>query len=137
MNIDFVASVSVVVREPGGAQALWREALGLAFEGGEGDYVFTERLAGVRHFGVWPLAEAAQACFGADAWPSDLPVPQASIELEVASPEAVDEAAQELRARGYGLLHDAKREPWGQTVTRLLTTEGLIVGVCYTPWFHD
>ena len=28
-------------------------------------------------------------------------------------------------------------EPWGQTVTRLLTGDGVIVGISYAPAFHD
>lgn len=132
-----VASVSSIVRDADAAKRLYRDALGITFEGGEGDYVFTERLSGVKHFGLWPLSEAAKACFGTEEWPSDIPAPQASIEYEVGSVEEVTRAAEELRGAGYELLHDPKEEPWGQTITRLLSAEGLIVGVCYTPWFHD
>lgn len=137
MNIESVASVSCIVRDPDAARTLYRAALGLSFEGGEGDYVFSERLPGVKHFGLWPLSEAAKACFDREDWPSDVPVPQASVEFEVGALEDVAGAAEELRGRGYDLLHGAKEEPWGQTITRLLTREGLVVGVCYTPWFHE
>jgi catechol 2,3-dioxygenase-like lactoylglutathione lyase family enzyme len=136
MRIDSVASVSTIVRDPDVAKALYGEALGLPFEGGEGDYVFTEKLPGVKHFGLWPLAEAAQACFGIHEWPTDVPIPQASVEFEVGSVDDVAAAAEQLRARGHELLHGAKEEPWGQTITRLLSPDGLVVGVCYTPWFH-
>ena len=27
--------------------------------------------------------------------------------------------------------------PWGQTVTRLLSPEGLLTGVTFTPWLRD
>lgn len=37
---------------------------------------------------------------------------------------------------GYELLHPARTEPWGQTVARLLTGDGLIVGISYIPAFH-
>lgn len=136
MNIQSVASVSAIVSDSPTA-ALYRDALGLSFEGGEGDYVFTEKLPGIKHFGLWPLHEAARACFGTDQWPQEIPRPQASIEFEVGSVEEVAAAAVELRERGYDLVHDSKEEPWGQTIARLLTAEGLMVGVCYTPWFHD
>jgi hypothetical protein len=63
-------------------------------------------------------------------------VPQASVEFEVADPAAVAAAATELRAAGFELVHDAREEPWGQTVARLLSAEGLIVGISYAPWFH-
>lgn len=133
MEIQFVSSVSPIVPDPGRSAGFYRDALGLAFEGGEGDYVFTEQLGGVKHFGLWPLSEAAQACFGSDEWPADIPVPQASIEFEV---EDVAEAARELESRGLRLIHGARTEPWGQVTARLLSPEGLLVAVCYTPWFH-
>jgi len=62
------------------------------------------------------------------------PRPQASIEFEVADVAA---AANELEAKGYRLLHGARTEPWAQTTARLLTPDGLLVAVCYTPLFHD
>jgi catechol 2,3-dioxygenase-like lactoylglutathione lyase family enzyme len=137
MRIVSVASVSPIARDADAAKSLYEKALGLSFEGGEGDYVFTEQLPGVRHLGLWPLTEAAKACFGGAEWPSDIPVPQASVEFEVGSVEDVAGAAQELRASGHELLHDSRQEPWGQTITRLLSRDGLLVGICYTPWFHE
>ena len=83
---------------------------------------------------MWPLAEAANACFGTSTWPADTPVPQASIEFEVADVAA---AANELEAKGYRTIHDARTEPWGQVTARLLTAEGLLVAVCHTPAFQE
>lgn len=137
MRIAFVASFSPIVRDPAASGALYRDALGLSFEGGEGDYAFTERLGGAKHFGLWPLREAAQACFGAPEWPAEVPVPQASLEFEVGTVAEVAQAARELEERGYRLLHGARTEPWGQTITRLLSPEGLLIGVCFTPWSHE
>ena len=134
MEVLFVASVSPIVREPEASRAFYRDALGVSFERGEGDYVFTERLEGVKHFGMWPLAEAARACFGTSEWPAEVPVPQASIEFEVADVAA---AAEELERAGYRLLHGARTEPWTQVTARLISPEGLLVAVCYTPWFHQ
>jgi hypothetical protein len=50
--------------------------------------------------------------------------------------EAVAEAASELEAAGYDLLHRSRTEPWGQTVARILSAEGLIVGISYAPALH-
>ena len=134
MRVQFVASVSLIVKDPDTSRRFYQDALELKFEGGEGDYVFTERLPGVKHFGLWPLSEAANACFGTDRWPSDISVPTASVEFEV---EDVSAAAEELEAKGYKLLHRAKTEPWTQVTARLMSPEGVLVAVCYTPWFHD
>ena len=134
MDVQFVASVAPIVRDTRAARAFYADALGLSFEGGEGDYVYTEKLDGTKHFGLWPLSEAATACFGRTEWPSEIPVPQASIEFEVADVAA---AAEELKAKGYRLIHEARTEPWKQITARLLSPEGLLVAVCYTPSFHD
>src|SRR5436190_5919043 len=83
MEVQFVASVAPIVRDVDAARAFYRDALGLSFEGAEGDYAFTEKLGGTKHFGLWPLSEAATACFGTAEWPERIPVPQASIEFEV------------------------------------------------------
>jgi len=130
MNIRFVASFSPIVRDVPATHALYRDTIGVAFEGEVGDYLFTEHLDGVKHLGLWPLTEAAQACFGTPEWPADLDVPQASIEFEV---DDVAAAAAELQAAGYKLVHDVRTEPWGQTIARVLDPNGLIVGVCVTP----
>jgi catechol 2,3-dioxygenase-like lactoylglutathione lyase family enzyme len=52
VKVLFVASVSPIVRDSEASRAFYGDALGLSFEGGEGDYVFTERLGGVKHFGM-------------------------------------------------------------------------------------
>jgi catechol 2,3-dioxygenase-like lactoylglutathione lyase family enzyme len=133
MNVRYVTSFATIVRDVGATRALYRDALGLTFEGEAGDYLFTEKLDGVKHFGLWPLTEAAQACFGTPEWPADVPVPQASVEFEV---DDVDAAAAELRTAGYTLLHGTRTEPWGQIIARVLDPNGLIVGVCYSRHMH-
>jgi len=133
MEVQFVTSVAPIVRDAEVSRSFYAGALGLAFEGQEGDYVFTHELEGMKHFGLWPLSEAANACFGTTEWPTEIPVPQASIEFEVADVEA---AGAELTAKGYRLIHDARTEPWGQITARLLSPEGLLVAVCYTPAFQ-
>jgi hypothetical protein len=64
-------------------------------------------------------------------------VPQASIEFEVEDPAAVEAAATELQSAGFELLHPARTEPWGQVVARLLTGDGMMVGMSYAPAFHQ
>jgi catechol 2,3-dioxygenase-like lactoylglutathione lyase family enzyme len=138
MNVLFCAGIAVVTADPKTSRKLYVDALGLPLEADAGgEYFHSEHVEGTRHFGVWPLTQAAQACFGSDEWPADVTVPQASIEFEVATVDAVGEAAAELEGRGFRLVHAAREEPWGQTVARLLSTEGLIIGISYAPWFHS
>lgn len=137
MKVQFISSVAVIARDPAASRPLFVQTFGLPLEPVAGtDYLASETIDGCKHFGIWPLAEAAQACFGTPAWPADRPVPQASIEVEVGSEPEVAAAAAELRAAGYTLLHDARTEPWGQSVARLQSADGLIVGVSYAPWMH-
>src|SRR5947199_10348703 len=101
MDILFVASVAVITPDPAESRRLYVDALGLPLQVAENtDYWHSESVPGTKHFGVWPLTEAAEACFGTSAWPGHLPVPQASIEFEVADPAAVQSGARELEERG-------------------------------------
>ena len=136
MDVLFVASVAVVAADPPRSRKLFMDALGLPLEGAGEGYYSSGNIPGSKHFGVWPLAEAAQACFGTPEWPPGRVVPQASIEFEVADAEAVAAAGDELQRAGYELLHPARMEPWGQTVARVLTEDGLIVGISYAPMLH-
>jgi hypothetical protein len=38
---------------------------------------------------------------------------------------------------GFALLHGARVEPWGQTVARLLSPEGLVIGLSFAPSLHQ
>lgn len=133
MDVLFLAGVAPIVADPDGAATLYRDDLGLPLVDVMGDYRATEELAGAKHFGVWPLADAAQSCFGSNEWPDDVPVPQCTIEFEVADVAA---AAAELEAKGHTLIHGSRTEPWGQTIARLLSADGLLVGVTNTPDLH-
>jgi catechol 2,3-dioxygenase-like lactoylglutathione lyase family enzyme len=137
MKLEFMASCAVITPDPPASRRLYVDALGLPLaSAGDDEYVHTERIEGVRHFGVWPLWQAAQACFGVSEWPAGRTVPQASVEFDVAAADAVQPAADELTAAGYTLLHAAREEPWGQTVARVQAPEGTIVGISYVPSMH-
>ena len=135
IRISFVAGFGPITRDPVQSHRFYNGALGIRFEGDPG-YYHTDDLDGVRAFALWPLSAAAQSCFGADEWPDDVPVPQAWLEFDVESAEAVASAATELSGSGHTLLVPTKTEEWGQTVARLLSPEGLLLGITYTPWMH-
>ena len=137
MDVLFVASVGVVAADPTESRKLFVDALGQPLESHGGDYYSSEKVGGSKHFGVWPLSQAAEACFGTPDWPSDRPVPQVSLEFEVEDAEAVQAAADELESKGFDLLHTVREEPWGQTIARVLSREGSIIGISYAPWLHD
>ena len=131
MDVLFVAGFAPIVTDMDASKRLYIDGLDLPMEG---SYPMTEKLDGVKHFGLWSLRDAAKSCFGTDEWPGHLPVPQAAIEFEVAD---VESAAKELESKGHELLHSARVEPWKQTIARLISPEGLILGVCHTPWLHE
>jgi catechol 2,3-dioxygenase-like lactoylglutathione lyase family enzyme len=138
MKIEFLSTIAVIAPDPSASRRLYVGALGLPLESGaESEYWHSERISGCKHFGVWPLSQAAQACFGTTQWPAERTVPQVSIEFDVPTAAAVSSAAQELQQAGYELLHPPREEPWGQTVARLQSTEGAIVGISYAPSLHD
>ena len=136
MQVERVTSVAVIAPNPAESRRLYVDVFGLPLKRLDGEYFASEEIDGCGHFGVWPLEQAAQSCFGTASWPDDVPIPQLSVEFEVADVEAVSAGAEELRTGGYELLHDARQEPWGQTVARLISPEGAVVGVSYAPSLH-
>jgi catechol 2,3-dioxygenase-like lactoylglutathione lyase family enzyme len=137
MKIEFLSTLAVIAPDPPDSRKLYVDALGLPLAGQDDDgYHHTDGISGCNHFGVWPLSQAAEACFGTERWPAERPVPQVSIEFDVADAEAVGAAVQELQQAGYELVHGAREEPWGQTVARLQSVEGAIIGISYVPSMH-
>jgi catechol 2,3-dioxygenase-like lactoylglutathione lyase family enzyme len=137
VNIEFLATVAVIAPDLPASRKLYVDALGLPLRNGsDGGYCHSEQIAGCKSFGIWPLSQAAEACFGTSVWPAERLVPQVSIEFDVANAAAVGSAAQELEQAGYELLHPPREEPWGQTVARLQSPEGAVVGISYAPVLH-
>jgi hypothetical protein len=133
-KVLFIAGFGPIVRDGEASGRLYREALGVAFKDeGEG-YLHTEALKGAKHFALWPLSQAARSCFGQETWPDSMIAPQAWLEFDV---DNVEGATAELEARGYRMLVRSRQEPWGQTVSRLLSPEGLLIGITFTPSMRD
>jgi hypothetical protein len=134
IKVLFISGFGPVVRDPKASRSLYINTLGISFDEMESGYLHTDKMDGVRYFALWPLSQASISCFGTDKWPEDIPVPQAWIEFDV---ENVEIATEELKNQGHRLLVTARKEPWGQIVTRFLSPEGLLVGIVYTPWMRD
>jgi hypothetical protein len=129
-EVLFIAGFGPIDRDIAESRKLYADSLGISFKEDAGGYLYTAALQGAKHFALWPLAQAAQSCFGTDSWPDNIPVPQAWLEFEV---ENVEKATAGLEARGHRMLIKNKKEPWGQTVSRFLSPEGLLVAVTFTP----
>ncbi len=136
MNIQSIAGFAVITKNPVESASLYQDALGLPLQSQEG-YLFSEKLPGCHHFGIWPLDMAAQSCFGAHEWPASFPEPSSTIEYELGSPEEVKRAVEELKAKGQAFIHEAKQEPWGQTIARFMSPENVLVGLSYAAWLHE
>ena len=130
IDVLFVLGFGPIVPDMTRSRKLYRDLLGIDFTEEAGGYLHTEALDGAKTFALWPLDQAAQSCFGTDVWPHDVPVPQAWVEFDV---ESVDSATTQAEAAGYRMLVANRTEPWGQTVSRFLSPEGLLVGLSYTP----
>ena len=134
INVLFIAGFGPIVRDTTQSRKLYSEVLGIRFKEESGEYLHTEALKGAKTFALWPLSQAAQSCFGKEAWPDNVPAPQAWLEFDV---DSVQEATAALEARGYRALINSKKEPWGQTVSRFLSPEGLLVGITVTPAMRE
>jgi hypothetical protein len=138
IEVLFVAGFGPISQNTESSSAFYVQTLGLPLKPMEGncDYLLSEegKLKGVKHFAVWPLSQAANSCFGVEKWPTELPMPQGWIEYEV---QDLDTATRGLSEKGYQLLVSNRMEPWGQTVTRLLSPEGLLTGLTITPWLRQ
>ena len=65
MQIEFLATVAVIAPDPPASRRLYVDTVGLPLEGATGgEYVHSERIDGCKSFGIWPLSQAAEACFG-------------------------------------------------------------------------
>lgn len=136
MKVLFCAGFAPIVSDLDASVAFYGRTLGipgLHRDAANPDYVATNDLDGLKHLGLWKLSDAAEACFGTKEWPSDVPVPQGTIEFDV---DDVDAAAVELRAAGCSLLHDPVTMPWGQRIVHVLSPERLLVGLTFTPWLR-
>ena len=129
-RVLFVAGFGPIVPDALASQKLYRDALAIRFKEESDGYLHTESLNGAKTFALWPLAQAAQSCFGTDSWPEDIPVPQAWLEFDV---DSVERATTALESRGYRMFVKNRTEPWGQTVSRFLSPEGLLIGISFTP----
>lgn len=134
IGVLFIAGFGPIVREAAASRALYRQALGIGFKEEHGGYLHTEALNGANSFALWPLSQAAQSCFGTHCWPDDIPAPQAWLEFDV---ENVERGTAELERHGYRMLVRNRKEPWGQTVSRFLAPEGLLVGITFTPSMRE
>jgi hypothetical protein len=133
-GVLFVAGFGPIVPDTAASRKLYGGALGITFKEETGGYLHTSDLKGAKEFALWPLSQAAQSCFGKDSWPGSVPTPQAWLEFDV---EDVEKTTAELESRGYRMLIRNKKEPWGQTVSRFISPEGLLVGITFTPWMRQ
>ena len=136
IDVLFIAGFGPIVTDQEASERLYRDLLRLPLESieGYGGYWHTAKVQGVKHFALWPLDKAAMSCFGTSQWPTELPVPQAWLEVDVAD---INTATDILEQAGYRLLVRLQQEPWGQTVTRFLSPEGLLAAITDTPFLRD
>ena len=134
LKVLFIAGFGPIVRDTGERRRLYRDVLGIPFKEEADGYLHTEAVPGAKTFTLWPISQAAQSCFGKDSWPKDIPTPQAWLEFDV---ESVEKATAVLESGGYRMLVKNKEELWGQIVSRLISPEGLLVGITFTPLMRE
>lgn len=86
MDVLFVAGFGPITQSTPASREFYVAALGLPLKPmpGNEEYLLTEHdaIGGVKHFALWPLAQAARSCFDADLWPDYLPVPRRGSRFE-------------------------------------------------------
>jgi len=133
-KVLFIAGFGSIVSDVAASRKVYAWTLGIPFKEEGGGYLHTDALPGAKTFALWPLSQAAQSCFGHESWPTNLTAPKAWLEFDV---ENVAEATTELEAQGHRMLIRNKTEPWGQTVSRFMDPDGLLVGLTFTPWLRE
>jgi hypothetical protein len=133
-EVLFIAGFGPIVHDTAASRKLYEEALGIPFKEEAGEYLHTGDLIGAKEFALWPLSQAAQSCFGEDSWPSTVPTPHAWLEFDV---DDVERSTANMELRGYRMLIRNKKEPWGQTVSRFLDSDGILVGLTFTPSLRE
>ena len=134
VKILFIAGFGPIVRDTGASRSLYSKALDISFKEESGSYLHTNALEGAKEFALWPLSQAAESCFGNTKWPDSPPAPHAWLEFDV---DSVESATAELESMGYRMLIKNKKEPWGQTVSRFLDSDGILVGLTFTPSMRE
>ena len=138
VHILFVAGFGPITKEDHASKSFYLDILNLPVKAMEGNesYMSTNdgELGGVKHFALWPLTQAANLCFGLKEWPEEFNIPQSWIEFEV---EDIVVASAYMVSKGYQLLVNNRIEPWGQSVTRFLSPEGVLTGLTVTPWLRS
>jgi len=62
IKVLFVAGFGPITRDQKTSKKLYADALGISFEEMANGYLITEDVAGVNHFALWPLSQAAESC---------------------------------------------------------------------------
>lgn len=135
VNSNFVAGFAPIVTDLGESRNFYKELLGAPLEYEEAsDYTATNEMEGLKRFGLWTLLDAARSVFDQGEWPTDVPIPQGTIEFDV---EDVAEAVSEMKPKGAEILQGTRVKPRGQTTVCLLSPERLLIGITYTPWLRS
>jgi catechol 2,3-dioxygenase-like lactoylglutathione lyase family enzyme len=134
LKVLFIAGFGPIVSDTEESRRLYRDVLGIPFKEESDGYLHTEAVPGAKTFALWPLSQAAQSCFGKDSWPKHITTPQSWLEFDV---ESVEKATAVLESGGYRMLVKNRKEPWGQIVSRLISPEGLLVGITFTPLMRE
>ena len=133
LKVVFVAGFGPLVKDPAASKAFYVDVLGLPLEQqAGGGYYHGEKLDGVRHFALWPLSEAAQSCFGANAWPADVPEPHSWLEFDVEDVATATAALKCQSALDWDPLSASKRAPFERRVRPVALAPSELAGVAET-----
>jgi hypothetical protein len=74
--VQFLSTVAVIAPDPLRSRRLYVDALGVPLQRDAGAYQHSEQIGGCKSFGIWPLSQAAEACFGTTNGHLGVPCPR-------------------------------------------------------------
>lgn len=127
--IRHVAGIADIVEDLDAAVRFYRDVLGLPVKYGQGESYAEIEIGGILHFGIWSREGAAEATLGDSAAVDRVPL-GFTVGFEV---DAVEPSSQTMVERGWQMVQPAKKEPWGQIISRFLSPSGALCEVSETP----
>ena len=135
IRILFIAGFGPIVRDVDTSRKLYAKALDIPFKEEDGGYLHTDA----------PSRRKGRSLFGHSLKPRSLVLVAAPGRILCRRPTlgwslmwiASRAPQRSLSRMGYQMLLKNKKEPWGQTVSRFLDADGLLVGLTFTPWMRE
>jgi catechol 2,3-dioxygenase-like lactoylglutathione lyase family enzyme len=129
-SVRHIAGIAEIVEDMEATVNFYRNVLGLAVEHETGAAYATIQMPGILHFAIWQRSAAAEATYG-DASAVDRVPLGSTVGFEV---DSVDAGCESMKTKGWPIVQESKKEPWGQITSRFQSPGGALCEISETPW---